>query len=502
MIKKTIILLALISTMLSNAQISDLSKLASGKTELFELITNKDGKVYGYFAIFNLEDKSKDKTRFKYFFLDKNLRKVMDGEFIDKEYSSFNHNFINVDKVGSKFILSKGFYYKKRDNREFQFTSFRVLDLKTNKMSNEFYYEDEKFVDGTRDENTLKSLIRNKKTFISIPLSFSKGIVMIKSAKKGKTKLSKIKKSIQILKAYDLDRNELWSFNYNPDNKDLDFYIELNNKNNFIISTKENKVLENEKLYSINPETGKTKFTYSLNKKGSNVNVRYRLYESDKGIVIIGNKSKKRAKGFDFNYDFGVFNITLDKDSGKELINNKFYWNEEGSSKMNLDRAGRLNGKDGLLAYRFFVFKNSKSAIINILQRKKLKEFEFLRPPNGIAVLNFDDQFKLSNYKIMNNKAYKLFSLGGASISKVLFSQKIKEGNGVVFFLQDYNYFGPINTPKIVTIIDGKINIEDMPKPENDDKRYLFKAKEGYVLIRDVNIKEETDKIHLEKLNF
>lgn len=159
-----IILFLIVSSL--NAQISNLTELATGELEIFTPITELNGELFGYFTIFKLDDVSKTEEKFEYVLLDKNLNKVSNGEFIDTKYRKFFSEFLYPQKIDNHIIFSKLLLYEgplvytafTPSTAKFTFSSHRMLDLKTNKVSSPFYFEKGELIEGDR------SAKKNKET--------------------------------------------------------------------------------------------------------------------------------------------------------------------------------------------------------------------------------------------------------------------------------------------------------------------------------------------------
>ena len=169
---------------------------------------------------------------------------------------------------------------------------------------------------------------------------------------------------------------------------------------------------------------------------------------------------------------------------------------------MNIKKNGKLEDGYRLLAQQFFIFDDGSSSFLS----EKFKDTQnyviiSLAPKTtDFLVLNFDKEFTLTKVdKIEKDKSYY-------SSSDYLYSQRIKEGNGVVFFYQDYKKDEETRKKNwvlgIVTIIDGKMKQEQIPMSSDNHFISPYIAKEGYILLREYNKDSDHDEIRLEKLNY
>jgi len=171
-----------------------------------------------------------------------------------------------------------------------------------------------------------------------------------------------------------------------------------------------------------------------------------------------------------------------------------------------VDDKGRLEKNFRLRPTKTFFFNDGTISVLTEKYRpQKNVPFAVIDAKSSDYVLfNMDKDFVVRDVETI-----KKAELSGVDYlgSDFLFSQTIKDGNGAVFFFQNYakndetkekQWFLGINT-----IIDGQLIQEKIPI--SSKKKYKIKpvpAKEGYIMLREYNEDEKYNQIRLEKLNY
>jgi hypothetical protein len=490
--KRIITIFVLFIVITVNSQISNLAELASGKIEFFKPLTELDSSIYGYFMIVKLEKVDKETERFEYVLLDKNLNKVANGEFESKKYKGYFSRFLSPEKMGNSIVLSQ--YYTKLNSSFAFFVSNRTIDIKSNIISEPFYYENNSFIEGDRVSKKLSNVLKKNRT-IAIPIPVKDGFIL-----KEHFKLAKNNNLPQSIKFFDADKNEKWQSVINENNERINYFFNVIDKEHLIYTVNVKSIEHSYNIISIDPKTGKKLFTYQIENSASKMNHSYMVKALDDKIVIVGKTSPYRRSGYDVKKALGLFRITLDK-SGKELSKKYFYWNDA-SDFLPMKKNGKTADGYRLYAKSYFVFNNGS---ISVLTEKRKESYNILlgsvNPKTAdFQILNFDDNFSIVGIETIKKDISKW------SYSDYLYAQEIKNGNGVVFFYNDYKK--NLETKKknwilgIVTIIDGKMNHEQIPMSSKEFFISPYIAKEGYILLREYNKDNDFDEIRLEKLNY
>jgi len=503
--KNKLLSLLLFFTIIVNSQVSDIANLTSGTLEKFSIVKDLDNTVYGYLTIYWLEKVSKTEDKYEYILLDKNLNKVSNGFFIDADYKRFNGYFFKPIKVKNEIIISKKHEYLgpavqtefNQSPYKFTFTSHRVLDLETNKISKPFYYQDGDLIEGERDVKKIKSIVKKQKVY-DFPIPFSEGFFMFEKVKDKNKNLKKVKS----LRAFDFDKKLKWTYDYNPNNEELNCIFNILDEKNVFLEVFNLKTRESV-FHSLDPKTGKLLFKYKLSDKKSEYSYYCTIEALEDRFVVIGKFSPFKSKtGYNHEKAKGFFRIEIDK-QGNELSKKYVFWEDlapvikiKGNGKVEEDKY-RLSSK------RFFVFKDGRISIIN--EKRKVGKNIFLGEnvkTTDFVILNFDVDFNIKTVDTIEKEKSKW------TYSDYLYSQEIDYGKGIAFFYADYKESAKGKKAKknwvlgIVTIKEGKVSNEQIPMSSDDHFLYPYKAKEGYILLRELNKDDEHDQIRLERLNY
>lgn len=497
--KKFILLFILFFSLSNKAQISSLAELASGEIQLFNPIYEIDKSIYGYLMVVKLQKENEFKQVYEYVLLDKNLNKAANGEFTDTAYKKYNSQFLVPEKIGEKIVLSKMYFRNQKafgSSVAYKFVSNRTLDLSTNTMSEPFYFDKNEFVAGVRPSKKLDKTLK-KTNFVQYPFAINDGYLLYKASKLQTNSFGN--KDITTLEAYTIDNAKKWNYNYNPKKENIQSRIEFLAEDKIVLWTKNfrDKV---QNLHFINPEDGKMEFKYTIEGKNSEFNHFFKLRTFKDKTVIVGMYSKNKATGFNYKKALGVFKIELDNE-GNETFKKYFSWEDAGEF-MDIKKNGKLEKGYKLLAKQFFIFNDGSTAFLS----EKFKDQQYyvvvsLAPKTtDFMMLNFDKDFALKSVdKIEKDKSYY-------TSSDYLYSQRIKDGNGVVFFYRDFKKDEETRKKSwvlgIVTIIDGKMKQEQIPMSSEEFYISPYIAKEGFILLREYNKDSEHDEIRLEKLNY
>lgn len=489
--KKIICYLFLLISTVSVAQISNLAELASGEIRMFRPIIELDRKIYGYFMIVKLEDVDKNNEKFEYVLLDRNLNKVANGEFVDRKYKRLAARFLSPEKSGENIIITK--YYAQPYSPFAKFVTNRVINISKNEISKPFYYDKGTFVEGNRADKKILKTLKEIKTY-EFPIAMAGGFVLVENFK-----LQKNNNLPQSLKGFNIEKKQIWEYQFNPYKERVNKFFNVIDKEHFLFTT-DNKTSDNTyTIHSINPKTGVFNFSYDIENASSKWNHIYTITALEDRFVITGKISPYKRTGYEVKRAAGLFRIELDK-KGKELSKEYFLWHQA-SAFLPMNKKGKTKKGYRLYAKNYFVFKDGT---ISILTEKRKDGFNILTGSNvkttDFVILNFDKEFKLVDVKTIEKDLSKW------SFSDYLYSQKIKGGEGVVFFYNDYKK-DPTTKKKnwilgIVTLINGELTHEQIPMSSKEHFISPYIAKEGFILLREYNKDSDYDEIRLERLNY
>ena len=490
--KKIICYAFLLLSTISVAQISNLAELASGQIRVFSPIIELDKKIYGYFMIVKLEDVDKNNEKFEYVLLDKNLNKVANGEFVDRKYKRMGSRFLSPEKSGDHLIITK--YYSQAYSPYAKFVTNRTIDIAKNEISAPFYYDNNEFVEGNRPAKKILKTLKTIKTY-EFPLSASGGYVLVENFK-----LQKNNNLPQSLKGFSINNEQVWEYQFNPYKERVNKFFNVIDEEHFLFTTDNKTDINTFTIHSLNPQTGKLNFTYDIESANSEWNHIYTITALKDRFVITGKISPYKRTGYEVKKAAGLFRIELDK-SGKELSKKYFLWNQA-SAFLPMNKKGKTKKGYRLYAKNYFVFKDGT---ISILTEKRKEGYNILMGATKVkttdfVILNFDENFNLIDLKTIQKDLSKW------SYSDYLYSQKIKGGDGVVFFYNDYKKDATTKKKNwilgIVTLINGEMTHEQIPMSSKEHFISPYIAKEGFILLREFNKDSDYDEIRLERLNY
>ncbi len=491
--RKKLLLLSLLLTFTLTSQISDISELANGKLLKFTSIKESNGAIYGYVMISELDEIDKDHIRYEYIILDKNLNKVANGNFNEKDYRGLYTRFGAISKVKDKLLMTVTHFSASPIEYYSLYNTFRIINITENKVSEPFYFNEEKaFINGERPNKKFLRTIRKNR--VVYPIATQSGFLL------NDFLIPNIGfKTSQTMRMYDIEKNKKWEHVANKEELKGVKVNEIIDDENFLYSFT-NKKTKMVTIHSLDPNTGKEIFRYVMEKEGSKANHMYNIEDLGDRYVIIGKMSPFHRKGYDSEKSLGVFRIELDK-KGNELSKNYFFWNQA-RQFIEINQKGKTKDGFRLIAKNFYVFKDGT---ISVLTEKR-------KPNKGLfgttsyrtadfVILNFDKDFNLKSLDKIEKDLSKY------SFSDYLYSQKVKDGNGVVFFYNDHKEMEGDSKKKnwvlgIVSIVNGKLNHEQIPMSSEDHFIIPYIAKEGYILLRELNKDSDYDQLRLEKLNY
>jgi hypothetical protein len=518
--KFKLLLLSLLCSCFSYAQVQDLAKLADGKMVFSNTLFDSHNKLYGYFFIYE-RDADKVNKKMEYVLLDKNLNKVNNGEFSDVVlpfdlYSYYYDctlmgDYLILDKVYKRFKQFSNNYY------EFLVNSYQIISLKDNSVSAEFRYENGSFLELTKDVKVLKNMNKKLETKNMVDAFSSdnqKGFIITQFNKNNKDYLEKE------IKFFNEKKELQWTYEYNPNGTKKEFvtfhFLHVKNNNIYVAESKiKNSHCTEYKIANIDFTTGKKKYEYLFENDSSKYRHSFVLKEVGSKLIITGVYVPYKKNGFyDYKKNVGFFKIVLDE-NGKEIEKTYNKWTDF-TGTVNVNKKGFDKRKFKLLDKKFFFFEDGSISILTEKYKPEVPGVNIPIPLLNIAIylatyrsektsdfilFNFDKQFALNKVDTIKKNFTK------ANSSDYLFSQYIKNDTGAVFFYQ--NKVKDEKTKKesvilgINTLINGQLTEEKIPI--FSEKKYEIQpmpAKEGYIMLREFNEKDKYNQVRLEKLNY
>jgi hypothetical protein len=250
-------------------------------------------------------------------------------------------------------------------------------------------------------------------------------------------------------------------------------------------------------------KTGKEHFNYTLDDQTTEYVHEVNIKKIENKIYLYGAYFPAKSKRDDWEDRLGLYRIVLDE-KGKEISKKYMPWIEANKfikikENGKLESGYRLNTKnwfikdDGTISYLAEKYKEGSSVSVMGIHSKSKSE--------DMVLMNFDKDFNLNNINVIDKAVSKDFHFD------YQFSQMIKNNSAFVFFFMDYKK-DPTDKKKkwflgINKYVDNKFTFEELVISSKDDKFFIYvsEAKEGYILMTEINQKEKYNQIRLEKLN-
>lgn len=507
--KTILLIISLFVSICGYSQIQDLAKLADGKIVFSSTLYDSNENLYGYLYLYERDVDSKNKTM-EYIFLDRNLNKVSNTEFTNKQYNNVLSKYYDCNLMGDYIILNKIYYYTNSFTGVSKplVSTFQTISLKDNTVSAEFKYENGQFSEFVADYDQMKKEYKGleTKSYVNgFNNDFFKGFFIVED----NIKKNYLEKDVQFFN----EKRELeWKYEYNPNGTEKNynsFHFIHAHKNtiyasiaNWTKTNLSNEMSVNEySIVALDLQSGKEKYKYILEGTGSEYSHTMRVKEIDNKLYITGNYSPYKKTDFTLDQNLGFYKIVLDE-NGKEIEKKYTQWSDF-SSKIEVDQRGRVEKNYRLKPIKYFFFKDGS---ISVLTEKYKYDILWSGLPKTTDYVLFNMKPDFTPAEV--NTIKKEVSHYSA---EYLFSQYIKNETGVVFFyydvVKDPNATLFNNTPNLIlginTIINGKLSEEKIPLTAK--KKYSIypqPAKEGYIMLREYNEKDKYNQIRLEKLNY
>lgn len=509
--KKILLTLGLVGSLGISAQYTDLYSLARGEHLSFNAVYDQDDNLFGYVSVYGY-GKSSDKTkRFEYIFLDKNLNPVankqFDGDITSYKYYGkldFDNNLLLIPYADEQ-VKWKDFFSPKRI----------VVDLKTNTIQNKVYYDYQRgeFREIAEPKNNKEILKeerkeRKKNGFIYLSNVYEikqGGYIVIEREDYG----SYVKN--QTLKRYDKNKNRMWEYRFNEEGtkKKREYLeiIEMDDKHLYALLTKQDKKEKKFFFQVIDMKTGKILHNQFLEELSQNtwdyilsVEDVWQSVENRKGF---DNKIVVVARLYDnntTNVSHGFVRWLIDKNTFQTKVDILNYTDFQ-RYLPNIDKYGRVeNGYR--MAVKDFFFLNDGSVGLLFEKFKESTNNSTPHKTSDIIYAFTNQDFQLRDVKVLDKVTTQTLVH-----SDYLFSQYLNQGKDIAFFYRDYRLSEETNEKHwhlyINTVIGGKFN-QEVIRISEKDKYFItpYVAKEGYILLREVNENAKYNKIRLEKINY
>jgi hypothetical protein len=487
----------------TNAQITDLQKISNGKLYDEVEIKDENNNIKGYFLLFETDKIAKETYTLEYVVLDENLTKVTKGTITEMKYNSW---LVKADIVSVKVsIFNNKLLIQFSDNSdglEF-FKRYRILDLKTNILSDRFIYNKDKLNINPLFDRTLKNFNENQ-TFNIIGLN-NIGLLVDKSKK---DKYSDVKSLI----CYDENFNQKWKIDYNLEKTQFG-YKELSlikSNQDYIVFFNHYTKAGYKPTVSVmlfNAKTGVLNDEYFFPNQDKDA---YKVVDcsiNNNQVILFGNYSKKSQFGhISDEENTGLFRIILDAKSGKVIKETYNNWANM-ASKFAIDKYGYIKKEGNIFIHNMLELSDNKVIVVceafsnSPIKTNNMYFLEFSKNLDLTQVFEiekFRNKFPgLSDYS-NNIKKYGFFD----------FLDYQNMGDDEFLFYFNDNEKNTKNRKKstifgIVSYSNGKFNKQSLNLKTEISSINAFSAKKGYILLSEnFDEKDKPTELRLEKINY
>lgn len=537
--KIKLLFLMLFTSVVSFAQIKKISELSSNKLLDSKIIYEEDNEnIYGYLLLFEKDKVDKNELVFDLVLLDKNLNKVGATSFAQEIYSTW------LIKLSSHIYFAK----KNKDNLFVSIgqsnpmiesyidsvvsdkgtTGFRILNLKDFTISQNYFIKDFKFQLQTEkfDMQHPSKMMKEMKNMKFAKMT-TNGRFLVSDMDYMSAMNEAMNEAYPGLKQkvirqtefhyFNLDFQEKWVYKFNQDQKSKSFYKYnyYTNAGNDIVLIKKfykknNDVLPELSFDIVDEATGVRKFEISL------ANDQFTLAFDN--LQVIDNKIIVFASVYEFddsgNYKYarkkGHIKMVYDQQTGTILSEDFFKWDAL-AGELDIDENGKIKSYGFIHFLEFKSDKEGKTVIIA----------EGYKPESSTKILDLftivlDEKLKVVSFNKIDkfvNKINKIEAYGSSlenmGAFDYMYSQKLP-GGGYVFYYSDNEKvsYSSRRDPKwilgVITYIDGVFEFQKVPLTTKNGRIYPIKAKNGYILLREVSNDEKNNdsEIRLERINY
>ncbi len=508
--KKTCLLLFLIASLLGNAQINDIAKLSTGKFKGFKSVYDHKQNLFGYFVMFDKGFNSKKTRKFEIVLMDKNLNKMLSNEWEASEYTLNYRGLVNHKNELVLFPEIDPWLNLLTYNKT-EVPKAIKINLKTNTLSD---YEENCFglngFEKCPENQTYGSLKNDTKTERkSQGFNHHSNLVELADSTFLVYEYKEYKKTIRDNRYIKFDKNkqEVWKYEYNKfdeKSKKLQFSRLLQANEDYlliIVYSKNGRKEEGKKLIKICMKTGKKLLEFNLdqinNQEALTLNRYYNSFFYVDAEKTFNGKTVMVGKLLDkSNEQIGFYRLVVDQDH-KVTVNKAYY--TDFSKDLKVNKKGYFPLKY-FMAVRDMYFTNDGSVGI-LFEKFKIAENFFkgyIPKTTDLIYVNFNKDFKITSQQVLSKNKSK------NEASNYLFSQYLNNGNDVVFFY--YDKVKDEDNQKVLKlyinkIIEGKYTQENINLSSKDNFIYPYVAKEGYILLNEMNKNEVYNQIRLERIN-
>ena len=488
----------------TNAQITNLQKISNGKLYDEAEIKDENNNIKGYFLLFETDKIAKETYSLEYVVLDENLTKVTNGFITEMKYSSW---LVSADVISVEVsIYNNKLLIQFSDNSDGikLFNRYRILDLKTNILSEMFnYYKDKLNINPVTNRKITNLVESEAYKILGIQ---NVGLVVDKNKK---DKFSDEKSLI----CYDENFKQKWKIDYETEknqfgNKELKF-LKSDNDNIVFFNhyTKGEYYKPTVSILLFNSKTGALNKEYFFPNEDKNS---YKVVDcsvANNQVVLLGNYSKKQDYGnISDEENTGLFKIVLDAKSGKVIKETYNNWANM-ASKFAIDKYGYIKKEGNIFIHNMLELSDNKIIVVcEAFSNSPIKtnNMYFLELSKNLdltqvfEIEKFRNKFPGTSDHSNNIKKYGLFD----------FMDYQNMGDDEFLFYFNDNEKNTKNRKKstifgIVSYSNGKFNKQSLNLKTEISSINAFSAKKGYILLSEnFDEKDKPTELRLEKINY
>jgi hypothetical protein len=498
----------------TQAQIKDIGAIVNNSILIDQsILYNTDNSIFGYIYLYAVDEVEKNNWKCEYLILDKNLNEIARNSFVQRLRASRTvAKVTDCRKIVDNVLVQIGYINDitidyGRDNWNYVLFTYRDISLKENTISEEYFSRDGHFENIKVNDDSLHNIYwRTHSVFEIYPvdnLHYSGYLLNEKEIAKGSNS------NIHKLRSFDINRNLLWTFEFNQSATDISYSIitDIYCPDDIALITFKNyykKKFVGHNLVGVDLLSGKKLFDYELENADSAYYHAFICKKYNDRIYLTGVYSPNNDDRFSWKKRMGWFMIELGID-GKQIMKKYHPWTDASKFLM-IDENGVLEDGYRLDSKDIFIFEDGTIWYL----AEKLNLRISASKSSDMVLVNFDSTFNIKSVKVIKKDVSTAYHYD------YLFSQYIKNNTGAVFFFQDYResdlnegnnkwYFGISKWYLgINKIINGNYSYEEIliSSGDNDYVIYPYIAKEGYIMLREHNEKDKFNQIRLERLNY
>jgi hypothetical protein len=392
--------------------------------------------------------------------------------------------------------------------QQVMYRRYRVLNLSTNKMSDDFVWFNNKMDLKPKFDRNINMYNNND----SEPIEFYDGIGMVVNTLTGRNKSIRRDKC---LIRYDVNFKEIWKSVYDTIAKDKNRRRRLSYVKSdadavvmFNHSEKRNGDFVNEfSLMIFDATNGKCRSEFLFPEMNRNAYIVKGCQMTGDKIFVFGNFSDDSDYGgINDKNNTGLFRYTFDRKSGKLLDEKKLEW-KHFSDKLDINSSGYVSGEGYIYIHNMLALSNGKVIVVSETFKQdpvtvNNMYFIELTPDFAIGqvmeVDKYKNKFPGTVAHSSNIKKYGLFDFTDY--------QNLGDDD-YLFFLND-NEKGSRNRKKsslygIVSYTDGKFTRQTLNLKTENSIIHPFNAKKGYlVMFENFDDPKKPTELRLEKINY